>query len=286
MSDDPADPHASWADRTGLRDESGQVVLVFTASESVRSAIPWADGVWVPPSIPPGRAAALALAAFPGWRLSTSDADLATALLAAGAVERRHAHTMTTSLGEVAADGSGRPTAAGLRVEPLTATQVDRHALRLGAVNVRAYPEGHVDAFDGDEAAAVSQVRAIARGELLGPMMVESQVALLDGQIVGACLVVDRSGIPPSGGPWVIDLFRDPASPALGVGTALLRATIAAARDAGLPGLSLAVSHDNARARRLYAAFGFTEVEESWTLALPKESERPGQDHTTAEATR
>jgi len=268
-----SDPLASWPDRTPLRDESDVVVLVFSASESTRDSIPWADGVWVPPTVETGYAAEIALQAMPGWRFSTSDRALAETMLAAGASERRHAHTMTRALGDSlpAAEDFGRR----IRVERLTPAQVDRHALALGAINVRAYPAEHPDAFDGDEAAAVSQLRAIARGELLGMMLAESRVALVDGRIAGACLVVDRPGDPPHSGPWVIDIFRDPDCPVRGIGTALLDGVLRAAAEAGLPAVSLAVSHDNAVARRLYLRFGFTEVDESWTLALPKEDERP-----------
>ncbi len=275
MSDPAAyDPLAGWADRTPSYDESGDLVLVFSAAESARDAMPWADAVWMPPEVEVSRAVRLVLRAMSGWRLSTPDPLLARALLSAGAREQRHAHTMSHALTEPppAPDGADPRT----RVEPLTPAQVDRHALALGTVNFRAYSPGHPDAFDGDEAAAVSQVRAIARGELLGMMMPESTVALVAGRIVGACLVVDRPGDPPHSGPWVIDIFRDPRCSVRRIGTALLAATMRAAVESGLPGLSLAVSHDNLRARHVYQRLGFVEVDETWTLALPKEDERPG----------
>lgn len=267
------DPLADWSDRTPLYDETGRLVLVFTASESTREAIPWADGVWVPPAVPTADAVEIALRAMPGWRFSTSVATLAEAMIAAGASERRHAHTMSRPLSGLAtlADTDGHR----LQIAPLTAAQVDRHALVLGRLNLRAYPASHPDAFDGDEAAAVSQMRAIARGELLGMMAAESHLALVDGRIVGACLLVDRPGNPPHAGPWVIDIFRDPDCPVRGVGTALLTAVLRAAAGAGLPAVSLVVSHDNTAARRLYTRLGFTGADESWTLALPKEDERP-----------
>jgi ribosomal protein S18 acetylase RimI-like enzyme len=261
------DPHADWPDRTTLSDGSGAgaASLVFSRSQSVQGSVPWADGVWVPSAVDRERAAALAVDALPGWLFSTSDETLVAALLDAGASERRHAHSMSALPGP-----RDLPTVHDVRIEPLSPAQVDRHALRLGAIMHRAYPPGHPDALDGGEAAAVSQVRAIARGELLGPMLTESRVALFDGDIVGACLVVERTGDPPYGGPWVIDIFRDPACPARGVGAALLGRALTAVREAGLTGLSLVVSHDNARARRLYSRLGFTEVDESWTLVLPK----------------
>ena len=209
---------------------------------------------------------------MPGWRFSTSDRSLAEAILAAGATERRHAHTMSRALTEPLPATSAVDRA--MRIEPLTPAQVDRHALALGAINIRAYPADHPDAFDGDEAAAVSQLRAIARGEMLGLLLAESRIALADSRIVGACLVVDRPGEPPHAGPWVIDIFRDPDGSVRGIGTALLSRVLRAGAEAGLPAVSLAVSHDNAPARGLYSKLGFVEVEESWTLALPEENER------------
>ena len=112
-------------------------------------------------------------------------------------------------------------------------------------------------------------VPPIGRGEVLGPLMDVTRVAVKGGQIVGACLVVDREGTPPDGGPWVIDIFRDPSSPVRGVGTALLGAVLAAARSARLNGVSLAVSHQNTRALGLYTRLGFVDTGQSWTLSLP-----------------
>ena len=258
-----------------MSDDHGRVVLCFSMGESLRDGHPWADGVWVPPSVSTERAGTLAIQAMPGWILSTSDRSLAHYLLTADARERRHAHSMSSPLSPL---GERQPIPSGLHVEPLSTAQVDRHALTLGALNLRAYPAHHPDAFAGDEAAAVSEVRAIARGELLGPMMPESRIALLDGRIVGACFVVDRPGEPPFGGPWVIDLFRDPRVPVKGIGAALLTFVMMAAREARLPGLSLVVSHDNTKARHLYEQLGFVDVEESWTLVLPKKTVLPQED--------
>jgi ribosomal protein S18 acetylase RimI-like enzyme len=269
---DAVDPHADWPDRTTLSDRTGEVALWYSPAQTAQESLPWADGVAVPPHVDLGRALDLIGTQLVGWVLSTSDARLATALLAAGATQRRHAHSMSRWLTEPVPDVV---MPAGLRIEPLTPAQVDRHALALGAVNLRAYPPGHPDALDGGEAAAVSQVRATARGEILGPMVPESRIALYDRRIAGACLTVDRPGEPPHGGPWVIDVFRDPALPVRGIGAALLVSTMTAAFDAVLPGLSLVVSHGNEPARRLYRRLGFVDVAESWTLVLPKENERP-----------
>lgn len=242
------------------------MVLCYSATESARDGQRWADGAWVPDAAAKEHAVSVALDRLAGWLLSTSDADLAGMLLAAGATERRHAHSMSTRL-EAPVSPPRAPD--GLRIEPLSSMQVDRHALALGELNYLAYPPEHPDALDTDRAGAVSQVRAIARGEILGPMAPESRIGVLDRRIVGACLVVERPGEPPFGGTWVIDLFRDPRIAVGGIGGALLAASMRAAREASLPGLSLVVSHDNQHARRLYTRLGFSDVEESWTLTLP-----------------
>jgi GNAT superfamily N-acetyltransferase len=159
--------------------------------------------------------------------------------------------------------------ASGLAVEPLSATQVNRYADDLGAVHVASYPVGHPDHAAHDAAAAAEEMRSISRGELLGPVLDVSRLALYDHRIVGACVIVDREGTPPFGGPWVLDVFRDPACPVRGIGSALLVSALAAARSAGLDGVSLAVSHENEAALRLYRRLGFVDIAQSLTLALP-----------------
>jgi GNAT superfamily N-acetyltransferase len=197
--------------------------------------------------------------------LSTSDAALVASLTAAGAVELRHAHVMSHPLVDVP-----RVTRdSRLTIEPLSAAQLDRHAQRLGELNFAACPVGHPDHSNRDVDSAAEEIRAIGRGELLGPLMRQSQIALCDGRIVGACLVVDREGEPPEGGPWVIDVFREPQGSVRGVGGALLSNALLSAKSAGLSGLSLAVSHRNDTAYRLYGSLGFVDAQVSWTLAVP-----------------
>ncbi len=260
-----SDPFADLAARTSLYDDTGRLVLVFTLAESTRDDRPWADGAWRPASVPVSLASSAVLAALPGHAFSTSEPALVAALCDAGATELRHAHAMSHSL-RVVPDVAADPR---IVVEQLTSVQLDRHAERLGELSVAAYPTTHPDHAHDSVGSAVAELRAIARGELLGPYLEQSRVALADGDIVGACLLVDREGVPPDGGPWVIDVFRDPARPLAGVGTALLVGVLAAARSAGFAGLSLAVSHANVKAFNLYHALGFIETGQGWTLVLP-----------------
>ncbi len=258
------DPHTSWPDRTRLIDAAGRTVLVYSLAESARDGRPWADGVWRPDDVALDDAAAEGLRQLAAHAVSTSDTALVAAWQTAGAELLRHAHVMTHDLGRLTVHQ--RPADLGLR--SLSAAQVGRHAEALAAINLAAYPAGHPDHEHETLAAAVAEMEAISRGELLGPVLPVSQVALRDG-IVGAALIVDRPGTAPDGGPWVLDIFRDPASPAKGVGRALLHAALVAARHTGLPSMTLVVSHSNANARALYESFGFVDHSESWTLALP-----------------
>ncbi|MBA3310106.1 MAG: GNAT family N-acetyltransferase [Nocardioidaceae bacterium] len=259
-----ADPLAHSAERTPLHDANGDLLLVFTAATGTRNSRPWADGVWRPADIPVADAAEAALAAFAGWELSTADRELAAALLAAGSLRLRHTHLMTHDL-------STLPTVppTKLAIEPLEADAVLRNADRLGEIAFAAYPAGHPDHSHDVAAQAIGEIAAIGRGELLGPVLAQSQLACHRGVIVGACLVVDREGQAPEGGPWVIELFRDPASPLRGVGEAMMLATLTAARETGLRSVSLVVSDENTPAIRIYTRLGFVEAEQSWTLALP-----------------
>ncbi len=240
-------------------------MLVFSLAESTRDARPWADGAWRPDDVPVEDAAAEALRQLAGYAVSTSDQALVQAWTSAGAQTLRHAHVLWHDLAAIS------PHAAPDEVEvhPVSAAQVARHAKALAKANLAAYPVGHPDHEHETLEAARDEMLAISRGELLGPVLPVSQIALYGGRLVGAAIIVDRPGAAPDGGPWVLDIFRDPASPAKGVGRALLTAVLAAARDAGLPSMTLVVSHTNTNARALYESLGFVDHSQSWTLALP-----------------
>jgi GNAT superfamily N-acetyltransferase len=260
------DPLAHWPDRTALTDRSGHTVLVYTLAEGTRSGRPWADGVWRPDDVSVEDAVVGSLSGLPGFAVSTSDRALVTGWLAGGASTLRHAHTMTHDLSSV-------PEAPGLdssaHVYAIGADQILRHAHRLGELNFAAYPPDHPDHAHASVADAVREMEAVSRGELLGPVLPVSQVAVADRTIIGAALIVDRPGAAPEGGPWVLDIFRDRTSPLRGVGRALLTAVLLAGRDQGLPSITLVVSHTNANAFALYESLGFVDQEQSWTLALP-----------------
>jgi len=264
LVDPTGDPYRHWGDRTPLADDDG-LVLVLSLAESTRTDRPWADGLWRPSTVVLGRAVEMARTALAGYTVSTGDEELAGALLADGADPVRHAHTMTHDLTAV-------PAAAvepSVLIGPLDAAGLRRRAAALGAVALAAYPAGHPDHEHDRPEDAIAELDAIAGGRMLGPFLEVSTLARVGDRTVGACLVVDRPGSAPDGGPWVIDVFRDPSVPVRGIGAALLGASLHRAADAGLASLSLVVSHGNASAMRLYRRLGFVGTGRSWTVRLP-----------------
>lgn len=266
MTSHDGDPYAESGFRTALYDDRGGVALVVSLAEVTRDGRPWADNAWRPDGVSERRAADAVLLGLAGHAVSTSDAGLAGALAESGAVEMRHAHVMSHPLTSV----PDVPTPPGINVQPLSADQLAHHAERLGEIHHRAYPPDHPDHEFSEVAAAVREIRGIGLGQILGPFMGQSTVALLGDEVVGACLLVHRDGIPPEGGPWVVDVFRDRGTLVKGVGGALVAGAIAQCLVSRHPGLSLVVSHRNATALALYDELGFVHHEESWTLGLPQ----------------
>jgi GNAT superfamily N-acetyltransferase len=178
--------------------------------------------------------------------------DLARELIAAGATQRRHARLMTHDLRDV-------QTHVDPRVVPLRAS-----AGELLPSHRAAYRPDHPDYAI---ARAQDPIGKLLNGELVGPLLDASRMAVVDGRIVGAAIVNDFPGDPPSAGPWLSELFRDPAVP--GIGRELLRGALAAAAADGLPALGLAVSGGN-RAGELYLEEGFETVREDISVTMPR----------------
>ena len=59
---------------------------------------------------------------------------------------------------------------------------------------------------------------------VVGPLLACSRMAVVDGRVAGAAIVNAFPGEPPTAGPWLAELFRDPAYP--GIGRALLRGAL------------------------------------------------------------
>lgn len=177
--------------------------------------------------------------------------ELARALIEAGATPRRHARLMTHDLRDVAAE-------VDPRVVPLAASPEE-----LLPSHRRAYRPDHPDY---EIARAEDPIGQLLRGELVGPLLGASRMAVHEDQIVGAAIVNDFPGEPPHAGPWLSELWRDPAVP--GIGRELLRGALAAAAADGLPALGLVVSGGNP-AGGLYLDEGFRTVREDISVTLP-----------------
>jgi GNAT superfamily N-acetyltransferase len=258
------DPLAAWPNREVLADSGGHRILVYCRYERANRQ-PWADGVWLPPDVDPDAAADLAANAWAGWACSSSDPELAQSLLARGATELRHAHQLTHPLTDLPSQVPG-----GFSIVPLDAQTLAARSYEVGSAAWHAYPPGHPDHDWVDVAAAERSMRKVAAGEVLGPLLDASTLALgADDAVLGACLVVEREGPVPDGGPWILDVFRDPTTPFRGVGFAVIGGALRALVEVGAPALGLAVTHANARARQVYERLGFVPVSESWTVTLP-----------------
>lgn len=83
--------------------------------------------------------------------------------------------------------------------------------------------------------------------------------ATLQGRVVGAVMVVERSVWDPDvTGPFVIDLFLDPAARGHALGRALLQAAVTSCARAGDRTLTLRFGEGTSdAAHRLYAGLGF-----------------------------
>ncbi len=249
--------------RHTVRDASGAAVLAYALSS--RDGQPWADLAWRAPDVDADHCADVLLGPLRGWALSTDDEALAVALIRRGARVVRHAHSYSRDLGLSPAVSSWAfpDVPGGCRL-----TAVDRSAEELVPPLLAAYPPGHPDHSGWTPEEARHEVARMLAGEVLGPLLPCSGLAVEGDMVVGVCLVTLREGSPPHGGPWVLEVYRNPAPRYAGVGTALLRRALWLSNRAEPPVLSLVVSDSNP-ARRVYERLGFQHVGSSRTLELP-----------------
>lgn len=224
--------------------------------------MPWADEIERLPGVSVAEAVSDLLAALPGAFASTTDPDLAAALLDAGAERIRHAHQMRLAL----------PVDPHDEVEFLPFAPDATPPVPWKAVIPSfeaAYPPDHPDHMPGGAALIDSYLVPYTAGAQLGPLICHaSALALRDGMddrgyVYGGILIVDR----PGEGPWVCDIWRDPGPEYAGTGGALLR--WAAARLDGFDALGLVVTVGNDAALRAYERVGFTIESTAWTVRLP-----------------
>jgi GNAT superfamily N-acetyltransferase len=256
VSPDPARP-----DRQLLLDEDGRTLARFLQGK--RDGFELADLVEPEPGVPLHRIARRIGTDLSGWKVA-GDVALGRALVELGARPTRHAHVHSRDLRRHPAVDPAPPP-AGIGIGPL-----DRDAQALAEIYAAAYPPGHVDwTYSGPPADYEEDLDAILEGRLAGPRLEVSRLAVDDrGRPAGVLIVTRIDGEPPFGGPWVAELFRRPGADVRGTGRALLEAGLAAATDAGLPALGLAVTDGNP-AQQLYEALGFERVLSSLTVIVP-----------------
>ena len=141
----------------------------------------------------------------------------------------------------------------GISLRGLSAAELAEATRDVGAAAFRAYG-GRRWRSEADAAAAMA---GVAGGQVAGPLLDCSVLASRDDAVVGACLVVDKPGQPPEGGPWLLDVFRDPADPARGIGSAMLAYAARSARSASLPTLTAEVDDADGRAHAFLTRLGF-----------------------------
>jgi GNAT superfamily N-acetyltransferase len=246
------DPSRGPAGRV-LLDAAGAPIGRF--DEGVRDGRPLADLFDREPGVTAGAAAAAIVAELSGWRIA-GDEELGRALVAADGTKTRHGHLYSY-------DFARRPPPRMWTDPPgVRLTDIDRPAADLVAARLAAYPPDHPDRVHIPEDSAAELHEFIYEGRF-GPLLAGSGIAVAGGDVVGAIIVGALPGDPPLNGPWVIDVFRDPAWP--GVGRALLTRTLALA---DYESLGLIVTEGNDPARRLYESLGLELVQSSLVVQL------------------
>ena len=247
------------AGREQLADAAGQPVATFLRGD--RDGFPLADDVQ-PEGGTSAEQIADAIERELRGHIIGAPRELGEVLVLRGAVARRRSTLMECD------PATGRPPTPapppGVTIEPAAGRTPDD----LLDAYIEAYPEAHPDHHAGlDRDGQREMLRALMAGEVIGPLLGCSRVALTPDGCVGASLVFDPAGEPPLGVPWVGELFRHPAAPS-GVGASLLATTLDQARDDGLAVVGLRVSDGNP-ARALYDRLGFRPRQEVVTVFVP-----------------
>ncbi|MBP2478828.1 GNAT superfamily N-acetyltransferase [Crossiella equi] len=242
-----------------LLDHTGRVLARYRLS--TRMGLPCAADL-VAVDAEPTEVVEVLLERCAGWVFS-GPPEIALAAKAKGGTLVRHGHSLSYDLsGPVDPAWREPELPAGLRVTP-----VDLPVARVYPALRRAYPPGHPDHVLDPEAHR-HDLDDLLSGRWRGPLL-RCGGLVLDGEDVVAGVVASTGiGVPPLGGPWIAQVFRDPDPAYRGLGAALLRRTVAQAAADGLPAIGLAVTEGNP-ARTLYERLGFRHVEESMTVLMP-----------------
>ncbi len=200
---------------------------------------------------------------FTGHRLVMQDPELAAALLAAGAELVRASRLMVRDTSPI----THRPVPPGFALRPIQ-DRPDEYA----AFYVKAYPPEHLD-HDPTEVDPILAAATIARylaGTEIGPLIrTASAEARTSADVCVAAVFISEMAADDEfeGGPWITEVFVDPAWQGHGIGAALIAHAVAQLAAEQRATLGLAVTEGNP-ARRLYEALGFTTRFESWKMVL------------------
>ncbi len=202
-----------------------------------------------------------------GWNLVTQDDALAHALVDVGATQTRRALIMSCPLAGL---GPARPFSEDFALGDVpTTSEVDQWLPVLQSWQA-AFPPGHPDYLDmSDPNTAVQFFMRLVDGSEMGPLH-RSSCLLIDaaGRARAGIIVNIREGHPPSGGPWISDIWRDPALRGSGVGPSLIDRAKSQLLEDGYTCLTLAVTATN-DAARTYEREGFVLVMDSKYLSIP-----------------
>jgi GNAT superfamily N-acetyltransferase len=235
--DEPKLEVETWPTRAGT--------LIFPALDRVSAA---------------QRVAAVMSAVEPGSAVVLADQDVRDGLLAEGAQQIRHVHTMRHHLNDVPA---ARP-APGVILRTWQAGDAEL----LARAMVAAYGPGHPDARGPDLGEAAESLANMVDDPDNPLMERATQVAVVEGRPVAAAVVVRSDHVAGWMGPWLMNMFRAPDPMLPGIGTTVLTRSLEILSAEGAPHLGLAVTDTNP-ARRLYKRLGFEYDFEGWILVLP-----------------
>jgi len=196
-----------------------------------------------------------------GTALLADREDLALALEDLGGVRVRHLHAMHHHLDAIPDD----KLAGHMRLRPWQLGDAES----LSHVLVGAYGPGHPDAGSGDLAAAASSLQRTVDDPDNPLIETATQVAMHDGDAVGAALVVRSDHVRGFTGPWLMNVFRSPAPATRGAGAGMIVAALRSLRESNEERLGLAVTHTNVAARAVYERLGFEYTFEGWVVVTP-----------------
>ena len=205
----------------------------------------------------------------PAELIITPNEEFAEKLVKRGCTLKRHAHAMSLDLTAYPTElfRSQHEQAYQLSyptqfIEQLTADELfDSWSA--------AYPLGHPDYLEGSRAELTAEnLQPLLDRSLLGANHRSSLAVLQANEVIAAIMISLREGEKPYGGPWLSEIWCDPRFQHQGIGRALLEMAITDLIEDRFNSLGLAVSHGNP-AQKLYESLGFTQISESWTIALP-----------------